>query len=64
MAQPGDALVRQVAGDDRGIDGADRGAGDPVGPDPGFFEGRIDPRLIGAEGAAARQHQRDPLEAG
>src|SRR5882762_4959248 len=30
FAQPGDALAGRIAGDERGVDRADRGAGDPV----------------------------------
>ena len=63
-AQPRNPFMRQIAGDDRGIDRADRGAGDPVRPDAGMFERGIGPGLIGAETAAARQHQRDPVETG
>jgi len=64
LPEPERALVRQIAGDDRGVDGADRAAGDPIRPDPGVFERRVGARLIGAERAAARQNQRDAVEPG
>jgi hypothetical protein len=64
LAKPENAFVRQVAGDDRGVDRADRRAGDPVGPDAAILERRIGAGLVRAERAAARQHQRDPVETG
>jgi hypothetical protein len=63
-AQPRHPLMRQVARDDRGIECADRRAGDPVRAHPGMFERGVCPRLISAETAAARQNQRDPVETG
>src|SRR5579875_3258284 len=63
-AQPGGALVRRVAGDDRGVDGADRGAGDPVRMHAAFFERGAGARLIGAERRPSRQDQRAALEPG
>src|SRR2546427_8591386 len=64
LTQPQRALMRQIAGDDRGIDRADRGAGDPVRPNPAIFQRGVGPGLVGAERTAARQHQSDPLETG
>jgi hypothetical protein len=52
-------VQRRVAGDQAGVDGADRGADDPVRLDPGLMQGLIDAGLIGAERAAALQHQHD-----
>ena len=52
-------VFRFVAGDQRGVDRADRGADDPVGLDAGFVQRLIDADLIGAERAAALQHQDD-----
>src|SRR5437762_7052075 len=64
LTQPQRALVRQVAGDDRGVDRADRGAGDPVRPDAAILEGGIGAGLISAERAAAGQNQGDAVETG
>ncbi len=47
----------RAAGDDGGVDRADRGADHPVGLDPGLVQRLIDADLIGAERAAALQHQ-------
>ncbi len=52
-----DALVGLVAGDDRGIDGADRDARDPFRFEPGAAQRLKGAGLIGAERAAALQHQ-------
>src|SRR5690242_5186952 len=57
LAQPPQAVLRLVAGDDGAIDGADRGADDPVGLDALFAQGFVDAGLIGAERAAALEHQ-------
>ena len=48
-----------VAGDDARIDGADRRADQPVGLDAGIVQRLIDAALIGAERAAALQHEHD-----
>ena len=48
---------RLVAGDDRGIDGADRDAGDPVRLEIEVTQRLIGAGLIGAERAAALQNQ-------
>ena len=57
-----DPLVRRIAGDDGGVDRADRDAGDPVGIDLGLGERGVDPGLVGAERAAALQHQGDAFK--
>src|SRR5262245_32704813 len=46
-------VLRLVAGDQTRIDGADRGADDPVRLDAGLMQRLIDAGLVGAEGAAA-----------
>ena len=55
--------LRRVAGDDRRIDRADRDAANPVRLDMGLVQRLIDAGLIGAERAAALQHQRDAVAA-
>ena len=55
--------LRRIAGDDRRIDRADRHAAHPVRLDARFVQRLIDAGLIGAERAAALQHQRDPVAA-
>ena len=57
FAQPGDAVGRLVAGNERAVDGADRRADHPVGLDAAFHQRLVDAGLVGAEGAAALQHQ-------
>ena len=57
--QPVEAMLGLVAGDQAGIDGADRGTDDPVRLDPAFVERLIDPRLVGAERTAALEHEDD-----
>ena len=42
-----------------GVDGADRGADDPVRLDARLVQGLIDAALIGAERAAALEHEHD-----
>src|SRR5580700_3255825 len=64
LPQPQRALMRQVAGDNRGIDRADRGAGDPVRTDPAVLERGVGPGLICAERATARQDQGDAVKTG
>src|SRR5262249_1882291 len=54
-------LLRRVAGKDRGVQGTDRDAAEPVGHDPGFVQALVDSRLVGAQGAAALKHQGDGL---
>ena len=59
FAQPRQPVLRRIAGDQAGVDGADRGADDPVRLDAGLVQRLIDAGLIGAERAAALQHQHD-----
>src|SRR5262245_54911634 len=56
LLQPVEAMLALVAGDQAGVDGADRGADDPVRLDHAFVERLIDARLIGAERTAALEH--------
>jgi hypothetical protein len=53
------AIVGLVAGDQAGIDGADRGADDPIGLDPRFMQRLIVARLVSAERAAALKDEND-----
>ena len=55
----GKTVLRLVAGDDARIDGADRGADQPVRLDAGVVQRLIDAALIGAERASALQHEHD-----
>ena len=57
FAQPIEPLTDLVAGDDGAVDRADRRADDPIRLDPGFVHGLIDAALVGAERAAALEHQ-------
>src|SRR5216683_2127661 len=57
FAQPRHALSRCIAGDQRGVDRADRGADDPVGLDPGLVHRFVNADLVCARRAAALQHQ-------
>jgi hypothetical protein len=52
-----------VPGDDRGIDAADRNAGDGIGLQSGLVQCLIDTGLIGAQRAAALQDQGDVVAA-
>src|SRR5262245_24325140 len=56
----GQAVFALVAGDDGGIDRADRSADDPVRLDRGFVQRLVNTDLIGAERAAALQDGHDP----
>ena len=56
-AQALDASLRRVAGDDGRIDRADRDACDPARHLAGFCQSLVSARLIGAERAAALQHE-------
>ncbi len=47
----------RITGDDGAVDGADGGADHPVRLDAGFVQRLVDAQLIGAQGAAALQHQ-------
>jgi hypothetical protein len=58
LAQLVDAMLGRVAGDQRGIDGADGNARDPVRLQTGFAERGVHPGLVGTERPAALQHQR------
>ena len=62
FAQPVDTSFRRIAGDDRGIDCADRNADDPVRMKPSLGQRLINTRLIGAERAAPLQQKRDAIE--
>ena len=55
--EPLDARLRLVAGDDRGVDRADRDAGDPFRLEAGMAERLIGAGLIGAERTAALEDQ-------
>src|SRR3954452_6760945 len=63
-AQLGHPLVRGIPGDEGGVDGADRNAGDPIGMEIRFGERLVDAGLIRAERAAALQQQSNALERG
>src|SRR3977135_2308078 len=52
-------LFRFIAGDDRAVDRADRGADDPVWLDARLVQRLVDADLVGAERAAALQHEDD-----
>ncbi|MNX82108.1 hypothetical protein D3C86_1138230 [compost metagenome] len=58
ITQPRHAVLGRVAGDDGGVQRADGDARYPVRLDPGLGQPLIDARLIGAQRAAALQHQR------
>ena len=55
-------VVRPVAGDERGIHRADRDAGQEVRLQLRLMQRLVDAGLVGAEGAAALQHQGDAAE--
>ena len=57
--EPREPLPGFIAGNQARIDGADRGADDPIGLDALLMQRLIDPRLIRAECAATLQHQHD-----
>jgi hypothetical protein len=59
LLEPWQAVRRFVAGDQARIDGADRGADDPVRLDAGLVQCLVDPGLVGAERTAALQHEDD-----
>ena len=59
VAQPSQAVFRGVAGDQRGIDRADRRADHPVGLDAGLVQRFVDTHLVGAKRAAPLQHEHD-----
>jgi len=55
--QPLDALFALIAGDDRGVDRADRDAGDPVRLEIEMTQRLVGAGLVGAERAATLQNQ-------
>src|SRR5437764_805990 len=57
LAEPLEPALRLIADDEACIDGADRGADDPVGLDARLVQRLIDAALVGAERTAALQHQ-------
>src|SRR5213076_3449937 len=57
LVQARQALFRFISGDDRAVDRADRGADDPVGLDACLVQRLVDADLVGAERAAALQHE-------
>ena len=63
FAQPRQPVRGLVAGDQAGVDRADRGADHPVRLDAGLVQRLVDADLVGAERAAALQHQHDLAEA-
>ncbi|MGF6676526.1 hypothetical protein OKW44_004400 [Paraburkholderia sp. WSM4174] len=64
LQQTLDASFRWIARNDRRIQCTDRDARDPVRFDAGFVKSLKDAGLIGAERAAALQHQRDGFVVG
>jgi len=56
-SQAFDALLRWIAGDDRGIDGADRDTRDPAGHLAGLRKSLVSSGLIGTERSAALEHE-------
>ena len=59
LAQPLDPPLRRIAGDDGAVDRTDGDAGDPVRQVAPLRQGLVDAGLIGAERAAALEHQSD-----
>ena len=59
VVQPREPVAGLIAGDQRRVDRADRRADDPVGLDAGFVQRLVDAHLVGAECAAALQHEHD-----
>ena len=57
--QPLEPVRRRVAADQRRVDRADRRADHPVGLDAGLVQRLVDADLVGAERAAALQHEHD-----
>ena len=53
-----------VAGDEAGVDRADRGADHPVRLDAGLMQRLVDADLVGTQRAATLQHQHDLAETG
>ena len=61
LAQPLHAFAFRRAGDDGGVECADRDAGQPVRPDASLVHALIDSGLVGSERAATLQHQGDDI---
>src|SRR6516162_193732 len=59
LFQPVQAVSRLVAGNEAGVNRADRSPDDPVGLDARLMERLIDAGLIGAKGAAALKDEND-----
>src|SRR5262249_11455647 len=57
-----DTLLRRIAGNQRRVNRSDRNARYPVRMQIGLRQGLINAALIGPKGAAALQHQCDPLK--
>ena len=55
-------VLRLVAGDDGGVDRADRRSDQPVGLDPGLVQRLVDAGLIGSERPAALEDEDDLAE--
>ena len=51
------ARFGKIARDKRGVDGADRNAGHPIRCDAGLGQALVDAGLVGAQRAAALQHE-------
>ena len=62
LAQPLDAGIGRVAGDDGGVYRTDRDAGDPVRMDVGFRQRLVDASLVCPERTAPLQQQGNALE--
>src|SRR5581483_1795382 len=50
-----------IAGNQRRVDGADRGADYPVGLDAGLMQRLVDARLVGAKRTATLEHEHNLL---
>jgi hypothetical protein len=61
--KPFQTRLRWIAGNDRGIDRADRHPAHPIRLDAAFLQSLIDAGLVGAQRPAALQHQRNPVAA-
>ena len=59
LAQLGEPVLRLVAGDDGGVDRADRRSDQPVGLDAGLVQRLVDAGLVGAERPAALEDEDD-----
>src|ERR687892_2580381 len=64
LPEPWQAVRHFIAGDQARIDGADRGADDPVRLDAGLVQCRIDAGLVGAERATALEDNDDLVRSG